>query len=535
MTKKRASTPIYTSPRQLTFCGFETPYEQNLNMSNRWVKLSSMIPWDRIVAQYHLLFKSAEGRVPINGRIVIGSVVIKHMLGLTDRETIQQIQENIYMQYFLGYSSLTNDPPFSPSLFVEIRERLSLEVLSGINDIITSNCFEKVLATDAPITETTSTVPASDVVTTVAPTPASESSTFTEVQGIVDNTVTTEVTSSNTTTSNQLLTKNHGKLLVDATVAPQNITFPTDIKLLNAAREKSEQLIDILYDKTLHGDDKLRTYREVARKDFLNAARIKAISGKQIYKAVGSQLRYLKRNLSHITILLTAYKTKDIKTPFKRRDIEYLDVLELVYYQQNKMHTERVNRVDDRIVNIHQPYVRPIKRGKDGKKVEFGSKMQVSLVNGFAFIDKLSWDNFNEGSCLVSTSIKRYKARFGFYPAEVLADQIYCTRENRKLLKALGIKLMAKPLGRPSLEALSNHVSPGERNPIEGKFGQAKVGYGLGNICAKLKTTSESWIASIMLVLNLVNLTRLNVMCIYYRFYLQLVCHFGSSEIAVSY
>ena len=41
--------------------------------------------------------------------------------------------------------------------------------------------------------------------------------------------------------------QNKGKLLMDATVAPQNITFPTDLKLLNAARKKSEELIDILY------------------------------------------------------------------------------------------------------------------------------------------------------------------------------------------------------------------------------------------------------------------------------------------------
>ncbi len=71
--------------------------------------------------------------------------------------------------------------------------------------------------------------------------------------------------------------------------------------------------------------------------------------------------------------------------------------------------------------------------------------------------------------------------------------------------------LRSKPLGRPSKEALSNPVSPGERNPIEGKFGQAKVGYGLECIKAKLKATSESWIAAITLVLNLVNLTRLSL------------------------
>lgn len=126
----------------------------------------------------------------------------------------------------------------------------------------------------------------------------------------------------------------------------------------------------------------------------------------------------------------------------------------------------------------------------------------------------MSWDNFNEGVCL-KESIALYKQRFGYYPATILADKIYCTRQNRKLLKELGIELRAKPLGRRSAAAaLSNQVSTGERNPIEGKFGQARAGYNMECIKAKLLSTSESWIASIILVLNLVNLTRLALYCI---------------------
>jgi hypothetical protein len=127
------------------------------------------------------------------------------------------------------------------------------------------------------------------------------------------------------------------------------------------------------------------------------------------------------------------------------------------------------------------------------------------LVDGYSFLDTLSWEAFNEGSQLMAY-VEDYKKRFGFYPAKVLADQIYCTRENRKKLKELDIKLAAKPLGRPSAKAVENHVRPGERNPIEGKFGQAKTGYGMNRIKARLKDTSESWIASIILVLNLVKL-----------------------------
>ena len=97
------------------------------------------------------------------------------------------------------------------------------------------------------------------------------------------------------------------------------------------------------------------------------------------------------------------------------------------------------------------------------------------------------------------------------YNETVITFQIYCTRVNRAAPKGLGIKLTAKPLGRPS--ALSIHVSQGERNPIEGKFGQAKTGYGLNRIKARLKQTSESWIATIVLVLNLVKLAGVALLC----------------------
>ena len=100
MPKKLASTPKYTSPNQLVLLGFKKPLEQQLTSENIWVKLSKLIPWDKIVSKYDILFNSTEGRSPINGRIVIGAVIIKHMLGLSDRQTILQIQENMFLQYF---------------------------------------------------------------------------------------------------------------------------------------------------------------------------------------------------------------------------------------------------------------------------------------------------------------------------------------------------------------------------------------------------------------------------------------------------
>src|SRR5690606_14052307 len=116
--KKLADNPHYVSPQQLTLQGFETPFERHLSKDNRWVKLAHAIPWDRIVPFYNKLFKNSEGRPPINGRIILGALIIKHIESLTDEATLDHISENMYMQYFLGFSSFTTVAPFTAPLFV---------------------------------------------------------------------------------------------------------------------------------------------------------------------------------------------------------------------------------------------------------------------------------------------------------------------------------------------------------------------------------------------------------------------------------
>jgi transposase, IS5 family len=293
-------------------------------------------------------------------------------------------------------------------------------------------------------------------------------------------------------------------LIFDATACPQDIAYPTDLDLLSDAREKTEQLIDQLYNAKMH-EEKPRTYRKVARKRYLQTAQKKNKSKKIIRKAVGSQLRFLARNLRSINRLLDSYE----QIPLEPKEHKYLMVIHTLYEQQKQMFDTRTHSIEHRIVSIHQPHVRPIVRGKSQAKVEFGAKIHVSLVDGISFLDELSWEAFNEGNHMMDY-VERYRKRFGFYPKEVLADQIYCTRVNRAALKEKGIRLLAKPLGRPSAVAI--HLSPGERNPIEGKFGQAKNGYGLNRIRARLKGTSETWIASIILVLNLVKLAGLSIL-----------------------
>ena len=305
-----------------------------------------------------------------------------------------------------------------------------------------------------------------------------------------------------------------GKLILDATVAEQAIRFPTDLSLLNEAREISERLVDVIY---AHSDatKKPRTYRVKARQAYLAVVKQRRPGGKQRRRGIRQQLQYLRRNLGHIERLLDTMGS----IPLSTRQLRQYWVIQHVYTQQDEMYRTRSKRCDHRIVSIHQPHVRPIVRGKQDKAAEFGAKLSVSLsAGGLARVDALRWNAFHEGHDLES-QVEAYRKRYGYYPEAVLADPLYGTRDNRNYLKKLGIRFAGKPLGRPKKETAANRAQLREekrqrreeyrqRIPIEGKFGQGKNGYGLNRIQAKTSATSAAWINSIFLVMNLLVLQR---------------------------
>lgn len=248
-------------------------------------------------------------------------------------------------------------------------------------------------------------------------------------------------------------------------------------------------------------ESKPRTYRQNARKD-----KKKVKSKKQLRKGLKKQLAYLRRNISSIDSLL------DLDTKLMHRllkyKLKYFWVIRLLYDQQQNMYNEQKNSCSDRIVSIHQPHVRPIVRGKNKGKVEFGAKIGVCIHKGYSRIDHLSWDAYNKASDL-SLHLESYKTQHGYYPYRVLGDKIYLNRQNRSLMKMLGIKIVGAPLGRPSKESKTPayksamRKAAGERNEVEGCFGVAKRRYDMNNIRARLARTSESWIAAGFFVQNL--------------------------------
>ncbi|SPD72375.1 transposase [uncultured Desulfobacterium sp.] len=196
-----------------------------------------------------------------------------------------------------------------------------------------------------------------------------------------------------------------------------------------------------------------------------------------------------------------------------RRQYKTLLVITELHRQQQWMYDHKTHRIDDRIVSINKPHVRPIKRGKAGADVDFGAKVSASVVDGFVFVDRLSWDNFNESTDLID-QIEAYKNRFGFYPESVYADKIYRTRKNLQYCKKHGIRLSGPKLGRSPNKTEKNKIKLSmdnklayqdeiDRIAIERKFGLCKRRYSLGRIMTKLDCTSKTAIVLSFLVMNL--------------------------------
>ena len=465
----------YTPTSQLLIQEFKTPFQLELDANNRWVKLSQIIPWDDLAGIYYSGLESNTGRAALGARIAIGAMIIKHRLNLSDRETVATIQENPYMQYFLGLDTFNPEPLFDPSLFVNLRKRMGADVFDRFNQTIIKKAAQRDIPTK-PIT------PKNQLEETDQPT-------------------------------------NRGKLQLDATVADIYIKYPTDLDLLNSSREKTEQFIDKLYDKLGKVGTKPRTYRKVARKNYLNVAKKKNKRRKELRRAIRLQLNYVKRNVGYLDKMLDSFvvpanRQEDRAFPLSRKEQRYLWVIREVHRQQQEMFNEKKHQCADRIVSIHQPYVRPIVRGKAKGKVEFGPKLGMSLDNGYTRINTFSWDAYNEGGDLIA-HVQEYKKLHGHYPEAVIVDRIYATLENRKLLKDKEIRITAKPLGRPGPEtgeqARLRRQEQRERNQIEGKFGQAKNGYAnaclwhrLNQVRTRLRATAESWIGCIIFITNLI-------------------------------
>lgn len=447
---------------QISLSDFKQPVGMNLKESNRWVKKAQTIPWLDIEKRYAKLFTNRKGNVAKPLRLALGACIIQAEYGYSDEETGLQIQENPYLQYFCGYAGYDDEHlPFDPSLMVYFRKRLTPEVLGEINEMILRDAKERQeKETEKSKNDDNDSAPPSDG-------------------------------------------GNSGTLIVDATCAPSNIRFAQDVSLLDEARENAEQIIDTLQEQST--EKKPRTYRNKARKDSLKYMRSRKHTEKKTREAIRKQLQYLRRDLSIIDAMLQSGLKISSKQELR------LETLRKIYEQQKYMYDNHTHSVSDRIVSVSQPFIRPIVRGKAGKPVEFGAKLDISVSDGWTRLECWSFDAYNEATKLIET-IERYRTREGHYPERILADKIYRNRENLSYCKLHRIRLSGPALGRPKKDEQRDrrqtYLDQNERIEVERQFSLAKRKCNLGKVKTKLEGTVGFTLAMSIVVLNLRKIQR---------------------------
>jgi hypothetical protein len=461
---------------QISISEFISPFGK-LDLKNRWVNIANLIDWAKHEKRYANRFCEDNGAPAIKFRMAMGTLIIKQKTGHSDDEVLQDIVENAYMQFLIGLHEFTTKPPFGQSSITNFRKYITAEMVNEVNEDMFGAESRKKGDGDS-----------SGGSGGGEPEERAKAPDVAEAEGSAAD--------------------NEGEMLLDATCAPANIKYPTDINLLNEAREKLEGMIDALHPRG-YATDKPRTYRRKARQDFLHFAKAKKHNKRQIRKSTGQQLRYVRRDLKHVEKMVTKFGTKNLSNYQK----QWLETIRQLFAQQQSMFQTKTHSVEDRIVSIGQPHVRPIVRGKANAPVEFGAKVNASIVNGYAFVDKIGWDAFNEEARLIP-AVEQYRQQYGHYPKAVLADKLFRNRANLAYCKKRGIRLSGPRLGRPPKETdkaviRQERADVSMRNAIEGKFGEGKISYGLDRIMARLKDSSETVIAMSFFCMNLCRRLRL--------------------------
>ena len=434
---------MYRSKDRKTLSLFKElmPYGGRLNKNNRWLRLRELVPWEELEEEYGKYF-SERGRPGIDGQLVIGVICIKHMMKLSDEGVVEQVLENPYMQAFCGLESFATGKLFDESSLSKLRKRLGKKYFRQLENEVLRVLKERKII---------------------------------KARGV----------------------------MLDATIFPSNIKYPTDVGLLNEARE---WLVKHIKEISKRIGRWTRTYRINARNEYLNFSKKRKKTKKTVREAKKKMMQYVKRNIKQLEDLLMELKKRRIEV--KEVIVRKIEIVKKIFEQQRDMYRRRSHIIKDRIVSFSQPEVRPMVRRKAGKEVEFGPKGHVSLVDGFLLLDKLSFNSFNEANAL-KESIEIYREKFGQKPKIVIADGIYGNRENRHYLTEEEIPAPLKPLGRKSMteeyKKRKRWIRKKQRlrNRIEGIIGHAKEHYGLDRIRYTIEDGAEMWVRMGLLAMNL--------------------------------
>jgi len=278
--------------------------------------------------------------------------------------------------------------------------------------------------------------------------------------------------------------------MADATAYESRITHPTDVKLLwESCCWAYERILETC---KRHKIRRPRINFKGQKQRHLSYQKRRKRSRRKEHRHRKSLLHFLYRLLQRFEQLEEGNLIT--LTP---KEKERLKTIRTLFYQQKFHLLHPGKRIEDRIVSLHKPYVRPIIRGKEAKAVEFGPKAHLLQVDGINFIEYLSYDAFNEGTRLKLT-IWKHEQYFGRC-YQFGADQIYATNENRKYCSKKGIATCFVRKGRQGeysdqATAMRRELGKQRGTVLEGSFGNEKNHYLLDKIKARNQQTEMLWI-----------------------------------------
>lgn len=294
-------------------------------------------------------------------------------------------------------------------------------------------------------------------------------------------------------------------LLMDASCYESHVRYPTDVKLLWECTQWVFEKQLFRWCKHLNIKRPRSKYQEQQRKQ-LTYARKKRKGSSLSNRRKKALLYLLEKGLGQLQEVLNSAGMPLLNA----QERSYLKTIRKVLLQQQWMEMNPGKSAKDRIVSLPKPYVRPIIRGKENKRVEFGMKAHVLQTDGICFIDTMSFKSFNECKRLKISTVK-HRLLFGKLH-ELGADNIYPTNENRRYVTSKKI-FTCFPKKGPKTEKKEDRgrrrdISIQRATAMEGSFGNHKQHYGANKIKARGEKREKLWVFFAVMTANAVNISK---------------------------
>lgn len=417
----------------------DLPFSESLYRKDHpLLKLEAAIRWDHLLEALRPFYSEGKGRPTIPLRAQVGTLILKFVKDLPDRDTVRFVEENLYAQRFCGLHPAQAGGYMNPKNgLTNFRGKIGREGMAVLEAVLQAAARKKLL-----------------------------------MRG--------------------------DQLIIDPTCVPLDVHYPTDIRLLERCRR---EMIGFLKGARDFGLKVFyRTYNRTARKGFVQFSKLSKPKEKTRRRVHKKMIQFVRRNLKQL-VDLRQRATRELG-PKARMDPEVHGFLKglkeaeekirLILHQQKQVY-RGVRSIPGRIVSFHKDHVRPIVRGKFPLSTEFGPKVVVAVARGLTHVIETFQTNVSDAT-LVVPALKWFKTMFGRLPREVLGDRGLYSRMRVGWLKLLGIRSGLQPRGHAVEVSATMRRQIRQRLLIEARISLAKRKFGWGRCRARIDDHESSWI-----------------------------------------